>query len=596
MQSVQLSIPKPCHQNWDKMTPTQQGRFCNACAKQVVDFTTMSDGEVLNFFLKNKTENVCGRTLPQQLNRVLEAPKPIIPNKLWYWKYAAAAGLLLIGEEGMGQQQSLNTIPTISQQTNTVENIRGEIVVSAKQLVKGTVKNISGDPVPFATIGVSGINYKTQADANGNFSILARINKDKLKVFASGYEVKELDINRQTEVIIVLTYAKRQFMGEVVVGGISATRNEYFVPIIETKNVAVIKVKDYITGKTIEDAKLFVKSNYSDFDTIQLTNGQHKIKKIEKYDRYIVQASKDGFVSNAIEITSKNFNKRKGVFEIELEKIKTKENLVELDSKKSKDTLSQVLGCRAKGLNILSAETRTDKSIKVRMGGVRTIIGTKQALIVLDGSIIDNSVLAKMCPSDIDSVKILKGSEALALFGSAGENGAFMVTSKRGKLKKDSLPIPNYKTMKAVVVNSIIETRRIGKVTTTGAVTVIFGGMERKLICTAKGKNIETDTLKQKILNLFSPIKVYPNPVQKGQPINISFSNKYNSYTIQVVNTSGVVVLNQRRQNSFTKAGAFSKKSTEQIIISPLWSSGYYLINILNEQGKVIAKDGFLVL
>ena len=576
------------------MTPTQQGRFCNACAKQVVDFTTMSDGEVLNFFLKNKDENVCGRTLPQQLDRVLEAPKPIIPSKLWYWKYAAAAGLLLMGKEGVGQQQNLTNSPTITQRTNTIENIKGEVAVSGNKIISGNVKNESGDPVPFATVSIKNTTNRTQADANGNFIIKRNFNDDVILVIAAvGFDMKELQINKDKEYINIRLKMKLSItLGLTVV----VIRNEFSEPIIETKNVAVIKVKDNTTGKLIEDAKLFVKGSYSNFDTIQLTKGQHKIKGIEKYDRYIIQASKDGFISNAIEITSKNFNKRKGVFEIKLEKIKAKENFVELKPRETKDTLAHVLSCKVKGLNIVSADKGPNEVIRVRMGGVRTILGTKQALIVLDGSIVDNSALAKLSPKDIDSVKIIKGAEALALFGSVGENGVFVVATKKQNNKNAAFQNPNYRLMDKVIVNGIIDKRRNTFITGSINQTVVSDNIETKLICTAKGLNIKSDTLKQKILNLFSPIKIYPNPAQKGQPINISFSNKYNSYTIQVVNALGVVVLNQRRQNGFKEADAFSKKITEQIIISSQWSSGYYFINILNEQGKVIAKDGFLVL
>ena len=32
-------IPEPCHENWNKMTPQEQGRHCAVCSKVVVDFT-----------------------------------------------------------------------------------------------------------------------------------------------------------------------------------------------------------------------------------------------------------------------------------------------------------------------------------------------------------------------------------------------------------------------------------------------------------------------------------------------------------------------------------------------------------------------------
>ena len=42
-----LHIPEPCHEQWDKMSPAQQGRFCQQCSKTVVDFSTMTDQQVL---------------------------------------------------------------------------------------------------------------------------------------------------------------------------------------------------------------------------------------------------------------------------------------------------------------------------------------------------------------------------------------------------------------------------------------------------------------------------------------------------------------------------------------------------------------------
>ncbi|HMX80851.1 MAG TPA: hypothetical protein PLG91_11090, partial [Ferruginibacter sp.] len=75
MQKLQLSIPEPCHENWQEMTPTQQGRFCKACAKEVIDFSMMTDTEVLNYFAGLREEKVCGRALPSQLNRAITYPK-----------------------------------------------------------------------------------------------------------------------------------------------------------------------------------------------------------------------------------------------------------------------------------------------------------------------------------------------------------------------------------------------------------------------------------------------------------------------------------------------------------------------------------------
>ena len=66
--TFQYSIAEPCHEKWSEMTPIAQGRFCDSCAKTVVDFTTMTDRQVIQF-MSTTTESVCGRMSSHQLNR-----------------------------------------------------------------------------------------------------------------------------------------------------------------------------------------------------------------------------------------------------------------------------------------------------------------------------------------------------------------------------------------------------------------------------------------------------------------------------------------------------------------------------------------------
>lgn len=78
---LQLQIPQPCHENWDTMIPEEKGRFCLNCQKTVVDFSVMSDRQVLEYFT-NFTGSTCGRFAADQLNRQITSVDP--KRKTWY--------------------------------------------------------------------------------------------------------------------------------------------------------------------------------------------------------------------------------------------------------------------------------------------------------------------------------------------------------------------------------------------------------------------------------------------------------------------------------------------------------------------------------
>lgn len=68
---MKITIPKPCHENWEMMAHEEKGRFCSVCSKTVYDFTALSDQELINAF-PDQEENVCGRFNEFQLNRDLQ--------------------------------------------------------------------------------------------------------------------------------------------------------------------------------------------------------------------------------------------------------------------------------------------------------------------------------------------------------------------------------------------------------------------------------------------------------------------------------------------------------------------------------------------
>jgi hypothetical protein len=74
-QSLRLSIPSPCNEDWEKMSMNEKGRHCANCNNTVVDFSLFSDRQVIEFFAKARGK-VCGRFSSFQLNRELVYIEP----------------------------------------------------------------------------------------------------------------------------------------------------------------------------------------------------------------------------------------------------------------------------------------------------------------------------------------------------------------------------------------------------------------------------------------------------------------------------------------------------------------------------------------
>ncbi len=84
---LKITIPNPCHEDWNKMTPDETGRFCSSCSKCVVDFTNKSSIEIQEYFSLNQGEKVCGIFKNEQLNKFdLQIPQSVFKQKMPFHK------------------------------------------------------------------------------------------------------------------------------------------------------------------------------------------------------------------------------------------------------------------------------------------------------------------------------------------------------------------------------------------------------------------------------------------------------------------------------------------------------------------------------
>ena len=90
------------------------------------------------------------------------------------------------------------------------------------------------------------------------------------------------------------------------------------------------------------------------------------------------------------------------------------------------------LSGKAAGLSIARVGTGLGGDTKVIMRGNRSIAGSSQPIYVIDGAIMGGDI-SNLSPDDIETITVLKGANAAALYGSRAQNGAIIVTTKNGK-------------------------------------------------------------------------------------------------------------------------------------------------------------------
>ncbi|HCC51494.1 MAG TPA: SusC/RagA family TonB-linked outer membrane protein [Porphyromonadaceae bacterium] len=120
-------------------------------------------------------------------------------------------------------------------------------------------------------------------------------------------------------------------------------------------------------------------------------------------------------------------------------------------TKTASPNLGSALYGKAAGVRIQTAPGGTG-SISINVRGLNSITGNNQPLIIVDGVPIRNSNanndgywtdqrinsngLADINPEDIETLSILKGASASALWGSEAANGVVMITTKTGRGSK----------------------------------------------------------------------------------------------------------------------------------------------------------------
>src|ERR1051326_998579 len=150
--NFRISIPKPCHEDSNKMTPDQKGAFCKVCNKSVHDFTKKAPEEIKIILVEEMSagKKVCGRFNEDQIEpaRISHAVSQSVSQRIDMWslnfqrvkKFAVALFLVFGGYLFNSVRSSAQKMGKIAIPQHNYP-IRGEIAI-AEPGSKDTLKRV----------------------------------------------------------------------------------------------------------------------------------------------------------------------------------------------------------------------------------------------------------------------------------------------------------------------------------------------------------------------------------------------------------------------------------------------------------------------
>lgn len=340
----------------------------------------------------------------------------------------------------------------------------------------------------------SGVNAQkleeTMVSLSANELVLSEsfVQIEKQSGFKFSYEAG-LDINSK------ISYSKRKNDLQTILEEISAQSNLKFKQVnntiaVSTKNNSAVQpqmeervqisgiVIDEETGETLPGVNIIIKGTTkgttSDIDgkfVITVDEGAVLVFSYVGYDRQEISAQNqteltvrlrlDGDVLGEVVVTALGIKREEKALGYATQKVDS-EQLLDARS----NNWSDALRGKVAGLNVLSAGSGPMNSSQISLRGDNSLNPNGNfALIVVDGVPMNSGLtssgvsnaygagsgndvpvdfgngIADLNPDDIETINVLKGASATALYGSRAANGALIVTTKSGSKKTKGLGV-----------------------------------------------------------------------------------------------------------------------------------------------------------
>ena len=221
------------------------------------------------------------------------------------------------------------------------------------------------------------------------------------------------------------------------------------------------------------------------------------------------------------------------------------------------------LNGKVAGLNINASSSGVGGSSKVVMRGSKSIEQSSNALYVIDGIPMCNfrsdgseefdsqgssEAIADLNPEDIESMTVLSGAAAAALYGSDAANGAILITTKRGKAGQTTVTVTSNTEVLAPFVMPMFQTRYGTGDKLAGAANGIYSWGERLNAFNYRGYDPADDYFQTGVVGTetvsFSTGNERSQTYASAGAVNsrgIVPNNVYNRYNFSIRNTTMLI-------------------------------------------------------
>ena len=255
----------------------------------------------------------------------------------------------------------------------------------------------------------------------------------------------------------------------------------------------------------------------------------------------------------------------------------------ELTRAKDMNMINSLTGKTA-GVQILKSSSGLGGSVKVNIRGNRSAAGSNQPLYVIDGIPISNNTsetsatttggtndganhdsgdgISNMNPDDIESMTILKGPAAAALYGSQAANGVVIITTKKGQAGRTMVTFNTSNVVENVTILPKLQSEYGNELSSWGNSKSTTGHNPKDFFKTGFTtiNSVTVSSGNEKLQNYFSYANSSAKGVIEGNKLmkhNINFRESAQLFNNKFTIDANVNLLNQKIENATTPGGFY---------------------------------------